>query len=464
MSRLPVSADEFHELALRVTELTTNYLRELPSLPAFPANITGKTVIEKFGSELPEEGLGERAFDALPDVYAAARPNSPAFFGYVFGSGEPIAALGDFAASVLNQNVTAWRSSPGAVTIERNVVSWLAESIGCRGMSGSLCGGGSTANLMALCMAREAKAPANQHGAQGGVVYTSAETHMSTPKAAALLGLGHDAVRYVPVDSEFRMRMDLLERSIKADLAAGKKPIAVVATAGTVATGSIDPLSEIADLCAKYNLWMHVDGAYGALAAMAAPAKFKGLDRADSITLDPHKWLYQPVDCSCLLYKDFKSASAAFSHSGDYTKVLQTDPLESFAFFEESLELSRRFRALKLWLSVRYHGFAAFRSAIAEDLRLAQVLATEIDSNPKLERLNPVALSAVCFRYQTNDSDKVNAAILKEVIRRGRVYISNATIGGKFALRACITNHRSTEADVKAVVGEVLASANSLGI
>jgi aromatic-L-amino-acid/L-tryptophan decarboxylase len=464
MSRLPVSPDEFHKLALRVSDLTTNYLRELPDLPAFPADVTGKSALEKFGGAMPEAGMGERAFDALPDVYGAARPNAPGFFGYVFGSGEPIAALGDFAASVLNQNVTAWRSSPSAVTIERQVVSWLAESIGCGGMVGSLCGGGSSANLMALCMAREAKAPANQHGAQGGVIYTSTESHMSTPKAAALLGLGHDAVRYIEADSDFRMRLDQLEAAIKADIAVGQKPVAVVGTAGTVATGSIDPLDAIADVCSKYGVWMHVDGAYGALAAMAVPEKFKGLGRADSVTLDPHKWLYQPVDCSCLLYKDFNSASRAFSHSADYTKVQQTDPLESFAFFEESLELSRRFRALKLWLSLRYHGFGAFRLAIAEDLRLAQVLADVIDASPKLVRLNPVALSAVCFRYECQDSDTANAAILKEVIRRGRVYISNATIGGKFALRACVTNHRSMEADVKAVVEEVIASANSLGL
>jgi aromatic-L-amino-acid/L-tryptophan decarboxylase len=464
MSRLPVSPEEFHKLALRVSDLTTNYLRELPDLAAFPSDVTGKSALDEFGSELPEDGVGEHAFDALPGVFAAARPNAPGFFGYVFGSGEPIAALGDFAASVLNQNVTAWRSSPSAVTIERQVVSWLAESIGCKGMRGSLCGGGSSANLMALCMAREAKAPANEHGAQGGVIYTSTETHMSTPKAAAVLGLGHQAVRYIEVDSDFRMRMDLLESAIQADVAAGKKPIAVVATAGTVATGSIDRLDAIADICSKYGLWMHVDGAYGALAAMAAPEKFSGIERADSITLDPHKWLYQPVDCSCLLYKDLNSASRAFSHSGDYTKVLQTDPLESFAFFEESLELSRRFRALKLWLSVRYHGMAAFRAAIGEDLRLAHVLAQEIDASSKLERLNPVALSAVCFRYKCEDSDNANAAILKEVIRRGRVYISNATIHGKFVLRACVTNHRSMEADVKAVVKEVIASANSLGI
>jgi len=462
MSRLDLSPEEFQKLALRVSMFTTDYLRRLPALPSFPAEVTGKNVQAKFAGELPEEGMGERAFDALEEVFAASRPNSPGFMAYVFGSGEPVAALGDFAASVLNQNVTAWRSSPAAITIERKVVAWLAEGLGCKGMAGSLCGGGSSANLMALCMAREAKAPANEHGAQGGVIYTSTETHMSTPKAAALLGLGHEAVRYIGVDGDFRMRLELLEAAIKKDLADNKKPIAVVATAGTVATGSVDPLEGIAELCARYGLWMHVDGAYGALAALAAPEKFKGIERADSITLDPHKWLYQPVDCSCLLYRDFTAASAAFSHSGDYAKVLQTDPLESFAFFEESIELSRRFRALKLWLSLRYHGMRAFREAIAEDLRLAQVLAAEIDSTPALERLAPVNLSAVCFRYKTAESDKMNEAILSEVIRRGRVYISNATIGGRFALRACITNHRTTEADVRAVVTEVLAAAQSL--
>lgn len=462
MSRLPITPDEFHLLAARVNDLATDYLRQLPELASFPKGVTGKNVQERFGEALPEQGIGARALDDLGDLFAMSRPGTPAFFGYVFGSGEPVGAIGDFAASVLNQNITAWRSSPAAVTIERQVVGWLAEAIGCPGMRGSLCGGGSIANLMGLAMAREAKVPANEKGVQGGVVYTSEQSHMSTPKAAALLGLGHEAVRYIAVDERFRMRVDELERAIEADEKAGRKPMAVVASAGTVATGSIDPLEEIADVCAKHGVWMHVDGAYGALAAAAAPGKFKSMERADSLSLDPHKWLYQPVDVSCFLYKDFKSATKAFSHTGDYTKVLQTDPLESFAFFEETIELSRRFRALKLWLSIRYHGMKSFRESIAEDLRLAQVLASEIDGAAELERLAPVELSAVCFRVKRLD-DAGNAEVLKEVIRRGRVYISNATIHGKFALRACITNHRTREEDVKAVVSEVIAAAKLRG-
>jgi glutamate/tyrosine decarboxylase-like PLP-dependent enzyme len=360
--------------------------------------------------------------------------------------------VGDLVASVLNQNVTAWRSGPAAVTIERTVVRWLAESIGCAGHTGSLTGGGSTANLMALAMARGT--------ATGGTLYASAEAHMSIPKAAALLGLGHDAVRTIPVDESFRMIPDALDLAIRNDVDAGRRPVAVVATAGTVSTGSIDPLEEIAAIATRHGVWLHVDGAYGALAALALPDAFRGLDRADSISLDPHKWLYQPLDCGCLLYRDPRAARAAFSHTGDYAKPLQSDPAESFAFFDESIELSRRFRALKLWLSLRYHGLEAFREAIRGDLALARRLAAAIDAEPSLERLAPVPLSAVCFRYR--GSDELNLRILQGILKRGRVYISNATIHGRFALRACIVNHRSTADDVDAVVSETLAVSRSL--
>jgi len=188
------------------------------------------------------------------------------------------------------------------------------------------------------------------------------------------------------------------------------------------------------------------------------------MERADSLSLDPHKWLYQPTGCGCLLYRDAAAARRAFSHSGDYARALSDDPIEGFAIFEESIELSRPVRALKLWLSLRYYGLRAFQQSIREDLQLAQVLAAAIDSEPTLERLAPVPLSAVCFRYTgaTGDLDALNRLILARVICRGRVYISNAPIHGKFALRACIVNHRTTEDDVKAIVSEVLAAASEL--
>ena len=464
MRSLALPDEDFRALARQLAEFTADYLSRLPALPSYPSGISGQQAAALFGGEIPWEGQGHAAFDCVADVFHLSRPASPRFFGYVFGSGDPIGALGAFATAVLHQNAAAWRSAPAGVTMERTVVGWLAEAIGCRGFTGSLTLGGSSANLMGLCMAREAKAPANQAGVRGGVLYCSTEAHMSIAKAAALLGLGYDAVRQIHVDDAFRMRLDDLRRTLEADIAQGRRPIAIVASAGTTATGSIDPIDAIAEICAEFGLWLHVDGAYGALASLAIPDAFRGIDRADSLSLDPHKWLYQPTGCGCLLYRDPAAARRAFSHSADYARALSTDPIEGFAVFEESIELSRPVRALSLSLSLRYYGMRAFQESIREDLRLAQVLRAAIDAEPKLELLAPVPLSAVCFRYRSasRDLDALNREILDKVIRRGCVYISNATIDGKFALRACIVNHRTTEEDVQSIVSEVLAAADAI--
>jgi len=454
----------FLSLGHLLNEFLSDYLEMLPQIPSYPTHINGGDLERILGGDLPVDGMGADAFDLLSEVFQYSRPASPRFFGYVFGSGEPIAALGQFAASALHQNVTAWRSAPAAVTIERAVIRWLADALGCRGFSGSLTSGGSSANLMGLCMAREAKLPANHTGVRGGVVYCSSEAHFSTPKAAALLGLGQESVRLIGCDESFRMRTEDLRQTITLDLQKGKVPLAVVASAGTTTTGSIDPLNEIVDVCQEFGLWLHVDGAYGALAALAIPDAFHGLERADSLSLDPHKWLYQPNGCGCLLYRDRSAAKRAFSHSSEYAKALSDDPIEGFTFFEESIELSRPFRALSLWLSLRYHGLRVFQESIREDLRLAQVLANLIDAEPKLQRLAPVPLSAVCFRYvgAAGNMNTLNRAILDRVIERGHIYISNALIDDAFALRGCIINHRSTEDDVRTIVSEVLAAAKEV--
>jgi glutamate/tyrosine decarboxylase-like PLP-dependent enzyme len=298
-----------------------------------------------------------------------------------------------------------------------------------------------------------------------GVVYASDEIHMSIPKSVALLGIGRDNLRLVPTDAVFRMIPEQLEARIRQDKAAGKTPIAIVASAGTVNTGAIDPFRQIAEIAHRHGAWFHIDGAYGALAAMADREKFDGLELADSISLDPHKWLYQPLDCGCLLYRSSEAAQTTFAHSGDYARSLTADPVEGFAFFEESLELSRRFRALKLWLSLRYHGLAAFRESINRDLRHARRLAERVQKEPELELLAPVELSAVCFRHKGTSGiaeeslNQFNLALLKRVVERGRVYLSNASLRGKFCLRACIVNHRTKDADVDSVVTEVLAAA-----
>jgi aromatic-L-amino-acid decarboxylase len=467
MKSLAISPDEFRRLAGRVTALAADYLRELDSRPIFPST-SGEEVERLFNTPLNEKGMGAEALAGLEDVIKHSRAQNGRFFGYVLGSGEPAGAVADLLASVLNQNVTAWRSGPAAVTIERTVVGWLAQAIGCTGFRGSLTGGGSSANLMALAMAREAKIPANESGAPQGLIYASEEVHMSIPKSVALLGVGRKNLKLIPTDQDFRLIPAELERAIEQEKKEGKIPIAVVASAGTVNTGAIDPLPEIAAIARRHGLWMHVDGAYGALAAIASPRRFSGIELADSLSLDPHKWLYQPLDCGCLLYRDVNAADRAFAHTGEYAKTLTTDPIEGFAFFEESLELSRRFRALRLWISLRYHGLKAFRAAIQKDLDLAQRLASAIANQPKLELMAPVELSAICFRhvgaksFGEDELNRHNAAILKRVVQRGHVYLSNATLRGKFCLRACIVNHRTTQADVDSVIPEVLTAAKEL--
>ncbi len=460
---LDVSVEDFLRLSEAFAQLAADYLRRLDGAPIQP-RATGARLLELLDGPAPERGRGDEVVALLRPVLDGVRAQNGRFLGYVRGSGEPAGAAADLLASVVNQNLTGWRSSPSGVTVERTVVRWLADAVGCAGFEGSLAGGGSSANLMGLAMAREALAPANERGGAHGVVYASEQVHMSIGKAVALLGLGRESLRLVPVDADFRMRVDLLEQAIARDRAGGLAPLAIVASAGSVATGAVDPIARIAEVAARERLWLHVDGAYGALAAMVAPERFGPLARADSLSLDPHKWLYQAVDCGCLLFRDPAAARRAFSHTGDYTRSFTDDPIEGFAFFDESVELSRRFRALRLWTSIQYHGLAAFRDAIRRDLAHARALAERVSREPALELLAPVELSAVCFRHRFDaDADARNAGLLARVNRRGRAYLSNATVRGAFALRACFTNHRTTDADVETVADEVLAAARELG-
>jgi aromatic-L-amino-acid/L-tryptophan decarboxylase len=466
MNPLEISSREFQRLSEHVATAAAQYLDNLDNKRIAPA-VTGEESLRCFDAPVPEQGIGHAVLQDLAQILNCCRAQNGRFFGYVLGSGEPVAAVADLLASVLNQNVTAWRSSPAAVMIEKTAVRWLAQAIGCPQFHGHLTGGGSSANLMGMAMAREAAAPANETGYRGkGVVYAADQIHMSIPKSIALLGIGRNNLHLIPTDSSWRMIPHELDRRIVQDKAAGKTPLSVVASAGTVNTGAIDPFRQIAEIAHRHGAWFHIDGAYGALAAIADATKFEGMELADSISLDPHKWLYQPLDCGCLLYRSPEAAQKAFSHTGEYARSLSNDPIEGFAFFAESVELSRRFRALKLWVSLRYHGLAAFRKSIRKDLAQARRLAHAVSNEPRLELLAPVELSAVCFRYQAKNRDeelnRFNAALLKRILKRGRIYLSNASLQGKFSLRACIVNHRTQDSDIDAVVPEVLEAAGEL--
>jgi glutamate/tyrosine decarboxylase-like PLP-dependent enzyme len=487
-SSLDISESELRDLAAQVTALVTEYLGTVSMRPVFPETFGGQT-ISAIGATLP--GTGTPLTQLISDcrlILENSRHNGhPRFFGYVASPATAPGAFADLIASALNANVTSWRSGPAATEIEQTVIRWLGSLIGYQAVQlsnfsrsapdppchGLLTSGGSLANLTALMMAQRAKAEANV-GARGlwnagapMTLYASDQIHMSLPKAADILGLGRDQVRLVDSDEQFRCDPAALRRTITNDLAQGMKPFCVVASAGTVNTGAVDPLAEIAEVAAEFGLWFHIDGAYGALAALDETKRslFQGLERADSISLDPHKWLYVPIDSGCLLFRDPERAHAAFSVDGaDYIKVHEQNQDEAFAFWNYGPELSRRFRALKIWLTLRYYGVERIARSISEDNALAAYLGEQVAASPDFELLAAPVLSICCFRYvparlreklaRSPDAaterklDELNTGIMNRVQRGGRAYLSSATIHGKFALRACITNFRTTRADI----------------
>jgi len=493
-SSLEISEVEMHELSSGVTQLVTDYFAEVSRLPVFPETSGGKTT-ERLGASLPIEGEPlDQLLDDCRAILDGSRHNGhPRFFGYVASPSTAPGAFADLIASTLNSNVTSWRSGPAATEIERTVVRWLASLIGyAQDGNGILTSGGSMANLTALMVAHRSKA--NRDVASTGLwnsgapmtLYASDQIHMSIPKAADILGLGREQVRLVECDERFRMNVPSLRRRIVEDLNSGLKPFCVVASAGTVNTGAVDPLAETAEVTKEFGLWFHVDGAYGALAALDETKRplFRGLERADSVSLDPHKWLYVPIDSGCLLFRDEAQARAAFSFDeADYIKVHEKNADESFAFWNYGPELSRRFRALKIWLTLRYYGTRRIAGAISEDNALAAYLGQAIEQAEDFEMLAPPELSICCFRYvppslqpklqpklqsKSREDDAVNAEldqlnnkIMLAVQRGGRAYLSSATLGGRFALRACITNFRTTRADMDETLEIIREAARS---
>jgi glutamate/tyrosine decarboxylase-like PLP-dependent enzyme len=388
----------------------------------------------------------------------------PRFFGYVASPSTPIGAYADLIASTLNANVTCWRSGAAGTELEHMAVRWLGALIGYDAESkGLLTSGGSMANMIALQIASRRKLPddvAHKGLWNSGppiTLYTSEEVHLSIPKAADILGFGRDQVRVVACDDRQRMRVDLLRNRIAADLREGLRPFCVVATAGTVNTGVVDPLEEIAKVATEFGLWFHIDGAYGAPGVLdgARQHLFAGLERADSVSLDPHKWLFVPVDAGCLLFRDAAAAMAAFStEDADYIRTHGYTDDEAFAFWDYGVELSRRFRALKVWLTLQYYGSRRIAEAISEDIALAAYFGEKLAEAEDFELLAPVELSICCFRYipkpglSEAELDRLNERIMGLVQKGGRAYVSNATVNGRFALRACITNFRTTKADI----------------
>jgi len=470
--KLQLPPDDLRELGRAALEQVAAYYESLATRPVLEPT-TSRDLCALLDEPLPQEGADFDSLLATIDGVIARYSRHSAhsrFFGYVSAPGTPIAALGGLLTSALNINVTCWRSAPAGADLEHVVIAWLKQMIGYPAeAAGLLVSGGSMANFAALAAARGAKAPVNV--VRDGVAaagrmcaYVSEEGHFSIAKAAGMLGIGEANVRQVATNSRLEIDLDQLQRLVEADRAAGALPFCLVANAGSTATGAFDPIGPLADFARRHNLWLHVDAAYGGFAALAPSARhlFEHLAEADSVTLDPHKWLYLPVGCGSVLYKDPAAARAAFSHGAEYTRTIGLQDDEAFAFWDYGPELSRPFRALDLWLLIKFVGVARLSQAIERNIACARYFESLVNAADDFEMLAS-GLSIFCFRYrpkdETADLDALNEKILLRLQRAGSSYLSNARVHGNFALRGCVLNYRTTERDMEILLEDVRRAA-----
>ena len=453
-------------------DIWQEWLRRLPDLPVGRAH-TAEEVRAAVTFEVPAEPMpADRLVAYLRDLVMewSMYPGHPGFMAYISGAGTVPAAPAELLAAALNQNVGGWRLSPAITEIERHLIGWFAGRLGLPDRAGGLfTSGGAMATFVALKAARDAMAgwDVRALGTRAGpplAFYASAEVHVVNDRAADMLGLGRDAVRHVAVDADLRMRVDALRDAIATDRAAGIKPAVVIATAGTVATGAIDPIAEIADVCAEHGLWLHVDGAYGGTAALVDELRpmFAGIERADSIAFDPHKWLYTPHSGGVVLVRDLQRLADAFSVQPTYIWEDPEYTKRGMDFIQFGPQFSRGNYALKVWVSLLAHGWDAFARRIRHDIELAKYLHTSAQARPDFETIAPHGLSIACLRYVPADLpafdgredylNRLNERLMLDVQLHGRVFPSNAILGGKFGLRACIVNFRTEAADMDALL------------
>ena len=466
----------FRRLGHRLVDQVAEFLESLPERPvtrdASPSSL--RAALELNGP-LPEDGSdpGRLLEWTARLLFEHSLFNGhPRFFGYITAPPTPIGILGDFLASAVNANVGGWLLGPAATEIESQTVRWIAQLIGYSAdCGGLLVSGGNMANVVCFLAARTAQAGWNVR--EDGVAarrarlraYASAETHTWIQKAADLSGIGTSSVRWIPVDADQRMDLAALRLQLDADRAAGDLPYIIIGNAGSVSTGAVDPLQEIAVLCKEQGIWFHVDGAYGGFAAAVAdaPDDLRALAQADSVAVDPHKWLYAPLEAGCAIVRDPEQLRAAFAYHPPYYHFEE----QATNYVDYGPQNSRGFRALKVWLALRHAGAEGDRRSITEDIRLSRRMAEAVASHPELQ-LFTQRLSIATFRYvpaalrptvgeesTERRLDALNRTLLDRVQRSGRAFVSNAVVNGRYALRACIVNFHTTAGDVDALPGIV---------
>jgi aromatic-L-amino-acid decarboxylase len=470
--------EDFRRYAHQVVDWIADYLAHPERYPVLSQNHPGD-VKNALPSKAPERGEAMEAMLADLDrviVPGVTHWNHPGFFAYFAISGSAPGILGEMLGAAFNVNAMLWRTSPSATELEEVTIEWLRQMLGLSAeFSGVIYDTASISSLCAIAAAREAVSELRirEEGLSGSDtrlrLYCSEQAHSSIDRAVITLGIGQQGVRQISMDSEFRMNPRSLAEAIEEDRANGWRPFCVVATVGTTSTTSIDPVPEIAEICKREALWFHVDAAYGGSAAVVPEMKWilDGSQHADSIVMNPHKWMFVPVDLSVLFCRKMDVLRQAFSLVPEYLRTSDADQVQNF--MDYGPQLGRRFRAIKLWFVMRYFGVEGIAARIREHIAMAREFAEWVDLSPDFERLAPVPFSVVCFRAHpqniSNESelDTLNETLMEEVNRRGKVYLSHTKLRGMFTLRLAIGNIRTTREYVKLAwddLNEVLASAN----
>ena len=458
-------AAEFRETGHRLVDWIADYLQHSERYPVLARVRPGDI---RAALPVSPPATGEPLSGALQDFERVLVPglthwNSPNFFAYFAITASGPGVLADFLSSALNQQAMLWRTSPAATELEEVVLGWLRQMIGLpAAFEGVVYDTASVSSLHGLAAARELHVPGvRQHGLPGRPdlprlrVYCSEHAHSSIDKAVLLLGLGHSALRKIPADDDYRMRPDLLQAALTEDRSAGWLPIATVATVGTTSTTSVDPVPAIADICGREQMWLHVDAAYGGAAAIVPGCEWvlEGCQRADSLVVNPHKWLFTPFDFSAFFCRRMDVVRQAFSLTPEYLRTAEAGQVRNL--MDTGVQLGRRFRALKLWMILRYFGAEGLRRRLLAHMELARLFAGWVDAHPEFERLAPVPFSVVCFRAKPRGRDwseagleALNQRLLDEVNASGEVFLSHTKLDGRFTLRLAVGNLRTTERHV----------------
>ena len=458
---------EFRKAGHQLVEWIADYLEHGERYPVLSQVAPGRVA----GGFDPEPPAGGATFDQIMSEFerhlvpGLTHWNQPTFFAYFSITASGPGILADFLSSAINQQGMLWRTSPSVTELEGVSLGWLRQLMGLPAeFTGVIYDTASISTLHALASARQRVVPdvrtlglAGRPALPSYRVYCSEHAHSSVDKAVILLGFGHSALVKIPADDQFRMRPDQLEAAIASDRAAGRVPMAVIATVGTTSTTSVDPVREIAAICQREGLWLHVDGAYGGVAAMVPGYEWilEGAERADSLVVNPHKWLFTPFDLSAFFTRHRDTLKDAFSLVPEYLKTRDGSGVENL--MDTGVQLGRRFRALKLWMVLRYFGGDGVKARLAEHMRLAQVFAGWVREDPRFQLMAPVPFSVVCFRVKpagAGDGDEAaidafNERLLEAVNRAGAVYLSHTRLGGTYVIRLAVGHMRTTEVHLR---------------